>query len=144
MTDATLILAKLTTLGEHVERMHRRRSSTMDEFRADVDRQDAFALSLMVALQQAADIALHIAADEGWGIAWSYAESFELIARRGVIDPNLAHRMAGVASLRNRVAHGYGSVDVERIWRETPDGAAAMREFAAAIAAYIGKPPDAR
>ena len=144
MTDTTLVLTKLTTLREHVQRMERRRSSSMDEFRADVDRQDAFALSLMVALQQAADIALHIAADEGWGIASSYAESFELIARHGVIDPDLGRRMAGVASLRNRVAHGYGGVDFERIWRETPDGAAAMREFAAAVAAYIGKPPERR
>jgi uncharacterized protein YutE (UPF0331/DUF86 family) len=61
-----------------------------------------------------------------------------------VIDPDLGRRMAGVASLRNRVAHGSGGVDFERIWRETPDGVAAMREFAAAIAAYIGKYPDAR
>jgi uncharacterized protein YutE (UPF0331/DUF86 family) len=98
----------------------------------------------MVALQQAADIVLHIAADEGWGIASSYAESFALIARHGVIEPDLGRRMAAVASLCTRVAHGYGSVDLERIWRETPDGVAAMREFAAANAAYIGKYPDAR
>ena len=144
MTDTTLVLAKLTTLREHVDRMERRRPSTMDQFRADVDRLDALSLSLMVALQEGADIALHIAADEGWGIASSYAESFELIARHGVIEPDLARRMAGVASLRNRVAHGYGSVDFERIWRETPDGVATMREFAAAVAAYIGPPRDGR
>jgi hypothetical protein len=60
MTDTTLVLAKLTTLREHVERMERRRASTMDQFRADVDRQDALALSLMVALQEGADIALHV------------------------------------------------------------------------------------
>jgi uncharacterized protein YutE (UPF0331/DUF86 family) len=144
MTDTTLVLAKLTTLSEHVDRMERRRSSTSDAFRADVDRQDALALSLMVALQEAADIALHIAADEGWGIASSYADSFELVARHGVIALDLARRMAGVASLRNRVAHGYGSVDFERIWRETPDGVAAMREFAAAIAAYVGTPAHPR
>jgi hypothetical protein len=68
MTDTTLVPAKLTTLGEHVDRMERRRSSTMEAFLADVDRQDALALSLMVALQEAADIALHIAADEGGGL----------------------------------------------------------------------------
>jgi uncharacterized protein YutE (UPF0331/DUF86 family) len=139
MTDTTLVLAKLTILREHLDRMERRRPSTMQEFRDDLDRQDALALSLLVALQEAADIALHIAADEGWGIASSYAESFELIARHGVIEPDLARRLTGVASLRNRVAHGYGSVDFERIWRETPDGVAAMREFAVAIAAYIGQ-----
>jgi uncharacterized protein YutE (UPF0331/DUF86 family) len=59
------VLAKLTTLREHVDRMERRRPSELAPFRADSDRQDALALSLVVALQEAADIALHIASDEG-------------------------------------------------------------------------------
>lgn len=144
VTDAALLLAKLTTLREHVGRMERRRPPTIDEFRVDIDRQDALALSLLVALQEASDIVLHIASDEGWGIASSYAESFELLARHEVFAADLAQRMAGIA-LRNRVAHGYGSVDFERIWRDVPAGVAAMREFAAAIAAYIGtRPGDPR
>ena len=64
-----------------------------------------------------------------------------VLAKHAVIDPELARRMAGIGSLRNRVAHVYGSVDFERIWREVPPGATAMREFAAAIAAYIGRLP---
>lgn len=141
MTDATLVLAKLTTLCEHADRMERRRPGTLEAFQRDIDRQDALALSVIVALQEAADIALHIASDEGWGVASSYAEAFDLLARREVIDLDLARRMAGLASLRNRVAHGYGTIDFERIWRETPDGVAAIREFAARIAAYIDAPP---
>jgi uncharacterized protein YutE (UPF0331/DUF86 family) len=140
MTDTKLVLAKLTTLREHVDRMERRRPPALEDFRADVDRQDALALSLMVSLQEAADIALHIASDEGWGIASSYAESFELLARQGVIAPDLARRMVGIAALRNRVAHGYASVDVERLWREAPVGVASLREYASAIAEYLGRP----
>lgn len=137
MTDPTLVLAKLSTLREHVDRMERRRPSTAEAFQGDVDTQDALSLSLIVALQESADIALHIASDEGWGVASSYAESFELLGRREVITPQLAQRMAAIAALRNRVAHGYGSVDFQRIWRETPEGVKAMREYAAAIAAYL-------
>lgn len=140
MTDPALVLAKLTTLTEHVDRMERRRPATVEAFRNDVDRQDALALSLIVALQEATNIALHIGSDEGWGIAPSYAESFELLTRHGVITPELARRMAGISALRNRIAHGYGSIDFERIWRETPEGIQAMREFAAAIAAFLGEP----
>lgn len=138
MTDQTLVLAKLTTLREHADRMERRRPATLDAFRADVDRQDALALSLVVALQEAADVALHIASDEGWGVPSSYADSFEVLARRGVITAELAQRMGAIASLRNRIAHGYGTVDFERIWREAPAGVAALRELAAAIAAFLG------
>ena len=137
MTDPALVLAKLTTLREHTRRMEQRRASALEVFRTDVDRQDALALSLMVALQEASDVALHIASDEGWGVASSYAESFELIATHGVIEADLARRMADIASLRNRIAHGYGSVDVERIWREAPAGVTAMKAYAAAIAAFL-------
>lgn len=138
MTDAVLVLAKLTTLRDHLARMERRRPATFDELRTDVDRQDALALSLLVALQESADIALHMAADEGWGVASSYAESFELLAKAGVIGRDLARKLAAIASLRNRVAHGYASVDAERIWREVPEGIECLRRFAAAVAARIG------
>ncbi len=144
MTDVGIVLAKLTTLREHVDRMERRRPTTAEAFGADVDRQDALALSLLVALQEAADIALHMASDEGWGVASSYADSFDLLARRRVIEPDLARRLVGIASLRNRVAHGYGSVDFGRIWRETPDGILALRQYAAVIAAYVGAPDQRR
>jgi uncharacterized protein YutE (UPF0331/DUF86 family) len=46
-----------------------------------------------------------------------------------------------MTTLRNRVAHGYGSVDVERVWKETPNGVATLREFAGAIARYLGTQP---
>ena len=137
MTDAALVLAKLSTLREHTDRMDRRRPPDMEAFRADVDRQDALALSLVVAVQEATDIALHIASDEGWGVPSSYADSFDLLARHGVIQPALAARM-GMTTLRNRVGHGYGSVDFERVWRETPGGVVTLREFAGAIARYVG------
>lgn len=139
MTDVGLVLAKLTILREHVDRMARRRPGTLDAFRTDINLQHGLALSLLVALQEAADIALHIASDEGWGVASSYAESFELLARRGVVEPALARRMADMASLRNRIAHGYGSVDFELLWRETPDGIVALGDYAAAVAAFLGR-----
>lgn len=137
MTDPALVFAKLTTMREHTRRIEQRRPGALDAFKADIDRQDALALSVMVALQEASDIALHIAADAGWGIASSYAESFDLLSRHGVIDAGLARRMGEIASLRNRIAHGYASVDAERIWREAPAGIVAMMEFAAAIAAFL-------
>jgi len=38
MTNAGLVLAKLTTLREHTDRMERRRSSTLELFQKDSDR----------------------------------------------------------------------------------------------------------
>lgn len=139
MTDRSVIFRKLTSLREHVARMRRRRGHDLESFKLDVDRQDAVGMSLLVAVQDALDIALHMASDEGWGVAGSYAESFGLLASHGVIDPTLAAALDNLASLRNRLAHGYGTVDMERIWTSLPDGLATLDAFAAAIAKHLGE-----
>mgnify|MGYP001586846226 FL=1 len=95
-------------------------------------------MSLLVATQEAVDVALHIAADEGWGIPGSYAAAFDLLAERGVVDRALATELGRIVTLRNRIAHGYASVDVDRLWREIPAGLASFDRFATAIAVWLG------
>jgi uncharacterized protein YutE (UPF0331/DUF86 family) len=140
VTDKAVVFRKLTSLREHVGRMRRRRPDDIDAFRSDTDKQDAIGMSLLVAVQDALDIALHMAADEGWGVPASYAESFGMLASHGVIDGVLAAGLANMATLRNRLAHGYGTVDMDRIWTSLPDGLAALDAFASAIATRMDAP----
>jgi uncharacterized protein YutE (UPF0331/DUF86 family) len=142
--DQILVLRKLTILREHISRVRRRRPDDVDAFRDDTDRQDAMALSLLVAIQEALDIAMHVCADEGWGIPASYAESFEILAKNGLIDDGLAAELGRVTAVRNRIAHGYATVDVDRIHAEVPAGLDALNRFAVAIAGHCGaSPPSA-
>lgn len=143
MTDAAIVLQKLATLRDHLGRVRRRRPASVEALRADVEVQDALALSLLVAIQEAVDIAFHISADEGWGVPSSYAESFEILSRHDVIDAKLAGELASTAALRNRIAHGYASVDVERLWAEIPSGIAALERYVEAIARFIPPPAEA-
>ena len=94
-------------------------------------------MSLLVAIQEAVDLAFHIAADRGWGVPSSHGESFHILARRGAIDTDLATALGAAAGLRNRLAHGYASVDVERLWEEIPAGLDALDRFAAAVAELV-------
>ncbi|MGH7899893.1 MAG: type VII toxin-antitoxin system HepT family RNase toxin [Candidatus Binatia bacterium] len=126
----------------HLGRAKRRRPETVEALRADVDLQDALALSLLVAIQEAVDLAFHIVADEGWGVPSSYAESFEILSRHGVIDAALAGDMAAASGLRNRIAHGYALLDVSRLWHEIPTGLAALERYAAAIARFVPPPRE--
>jgi uncharacterized protein YutE (UPF0331/DUF86 family) len=137
VTDSAVVFRKLSSLREHVARMRKRRPDDLAAFRSDPDRQDAIGMSLLVAIQSALDIALHIASDEGWGVPASYAESFGVLASHGLIDAPLVASMANLATLRNRLAHGYGTVDMDRIWTELPPGVAALDAFASAIARHL-------
>lgn len=141
MTDIELVLRKLATLQDHLQRARRRRPETIEALVADQDQQDALSMSLLVAIQEALDIAFHIAADEGWGIPGSYAESFEILARNGVLDAELARGMASAAGLRNRIAHGYATLDLPRLWAELPHGLELLDRYAQALATFLGAAP---
>ena len=142
MTDHLILLKKLAMLREHASRVRRRRPASQAAFEADVDLQDALALSFLVAVQEANDIAMHIAADEGWGLPGSYAEGFEILARNSVITAEHARELGAVAAVRNRIAHGYASVDPGRLWTELPMGLAALDRFVDAIARLAGDAND--
>jgi uncharacterized protein YutE (UPF0331/DUF86 family) len=94
----------------------------------------------MVALQEAIDIAYHIVADEGWGIPDSHRAAFDTLTAHGVLAPALATELSAAASMRNRIAHGYASVDHQRLWQELPNGLRALDAFGAAIAAWLPAP----
>lgn len=143
MTDEELVLRKLAVLEEHLERASRRQPESLQALEGDDLVQDALAMSVLVAIQEAIDIAFHIVADEGWGLPSSNAEAFERLAQNGVIDADLATRLASATGLRNRIAHGDATIDLERLWRELPAGLATLRELAQKIAQFIGPPARA-
>jgi uncharacterized protein YutE (UPF0331/DUF86 family) len=106
MTDVGLVLYKLQRLKEQIALVRARRPAAPEVLSTDLVLRDAMALALMVALQEVIDIAYHIVADEGWGVPDSHRAAFDLLAARGVLDRELADRVASAASLRNRIAHG--------------------------------------
>ena len=53
--------------------------------------------------------------------------------------PRWRSRLSRMAALRNRLAHGYAAVDMERIWTELPAGLDEPDHFVAAIAEHLGK-----
>ena len=140
MTEPAIMLRKVALLREQVARLRRRRPPAPDALVKDVDLQDAIAMSLLVAVQSALDIALHLASDRGWGLPATYAESFKILEREGVLTATTAGSLANMATLRNRIAHGYASVDFARIWEELPVGIDSLDRFAAAVAPMIKAP----
>jgi uncharacterized protein YutE (UPF0331/DUF86 family) len=141
VTNVALVARKLAVLAEHVRRLRERRPAERAAFENDLLLQDAVAMSLLVSLQEAMDIALHIASDEGWELAGTYRDAFAVLSRHGVIDAALADALSGTAQLRNRIAHGYASIDVARLWSELPAGVASFEAFAAAIATFLQRSP---
>lgn len=139
MTNVPLVVKKLSVLNEHLARLRHRRPATLDSFVNDTLLQDAIAMSVLVVVQEAMDIALHIASDNGWELAATYREAFTVLERHGVLDATVAESMSAAAQLRNRIAHGYASLDAARLWTELPAGIAAFSAFASSVGVFLAR-----
>jgi uncharacterized protein YutE (UPF0331/DUF86 family) len=137
MTNVGLVERKLGVVLDHLARLRTRRPAALESFRGDLLLQDAVSMSLLVVVQEALDIALHIASDEQWEMAPTYREAFVVLAKHGVLEAELASELGKTAQLRNRIAHGYATLDVERLWGELPAGIAGFEAFTKAVAVFL-------
>ena len=71
--------------------------------------------------------------------------TFDELASRGALPPELATTLRGAVGLRNRIAHGYAMLDYRRVHAEARTGVGSLRQFLAAVADVAGLeyPPDA-
>lgn len=100
--------------------------------------EDAAILYLFLSIQECIDLAAHWVAEAGWGAADDAASTFDVLADRGAIERDLAEKMRNAVGLRNRIAHGYATVDQSRVKAEYPGGVAALRKFLVLTASAAG------
>lgn len=135
--NVDLVTRKLALLREHVLRLRERRRPTLAEFAQNRDLQDAAGMSFIAGMQEAIDVAMHVVAERALTVPGTYAEAFQALAGHGILGAELAQRIGDLVRVRNRVVHGYASLDFERFWRELPAGIAALEEYSASIARWL-------
>jgi uncharacterized protein YutE (UPF0331/DUF86 family) len=111
-----------------------------DAFVADVRRADLASFYLFLAIQESIDLAAHWLADAGWPAADDVGSTFDELCAHGAIPGDLASEMRAIVRVRNRIAHGYATVDHRRFHAEAPAGITTLRRFLAAVAAASGPP----
>lgn len=68
-------------------------------------------LNLQRAVEAAIDIAAHIVASEGLGLASTIKDNFKFLSEAGIIDENLLKKMQAMVGFRNIAVHDYQSID---------------------------------
>jgi uncharacterized protein YutE (UPF0331/DUF86 family) len=136
-----LLLKKALQCRERIEKIRRALPADPTAISTD-DRTEAFiAFNLFLLIQDSIDLAAHLIAARGIGIPTSHRESFEILARAGILSREVATGMAAMASLRNRIAHSYGDLDPVRMAAEAPRGLAIASQFLDELAAKLADEP---
>ena len=140
MVCADLVEAKVARAVAWLDQAGRAYMRPVEELRLDVAARDLAAFYLFLAIQEAIDLAAHWVADADWTPPDDVGSTFDVLADHGAIDRQLGDEMRAVVRVRNRIAHGYASVDHDRIHAEAPAGIVALRRFFAAVVAAAGVP----
>lgn len=138
MANPDVITRKVTRASAWLDDAEALASKPAEEFLADVKSRDLASFYIFLTVQECIDLAAHWVADAGWGSPDDAASLFDILADRDVIDHDLATSLRGAVGLRNRIAHGYASVDHARMQIEFREGASALRRFLARAVSEAG------
>ncbi len=112
MPDMDVILAKVGNIQRCLKRIKETTNLNPDSL-GDIDKQDIFVLNLQRAIESTIDIAAHIVASEGLGLASTIKDNFKFLWEANIIDIDLLQKMQSMVGFRNIAVHDYQSVDVE-------------------------------
>ncbi|MFP5020974.1 type VII toxin-antitoxin system HepT family RNase toxin [Pseudonocardia phyllosphaerae] len=128
-----LLAERTATVQRHLARVADRLPGDPGELRPMSDATDAVVLHLWQAIQTVIDTAVSACVALGLGTPPTYGDAFRALGRNGVVDEELADRLARAAGFRNLIVHAYGDLDLRRVHAIASEGPADLRAFLAAI-----------
>jgi uncharacterized protein YutE (UPF0331/DUF86 family) len=124
-----LLLRKAVAIRDRIARIRGALPSDPRAVAAD-ERLEAFVcFHLFLLAQDVIDMAVHLVAAHGLDVPSTQRGAFDALSRAGLLSAESAASMGALASLRNRIAHQYGDIDVIRLVREAPPGLDAVETF---------------
>jgi uncharacterized protein YutE (UPF0331/DUF86 family) len=138
VVDRAVLAHKIAAVRDAVERIRAVLPAEPRVFAADRTAREVVVLNLFVALQECLDLASHWLADAGWDVPASFRDVYVELAERGVIDEDLAGRMASATGLRNLIAHRYAALDWLRVHEIASGDLADLLAFCQVLAREAG------
>jgi uncharacterized protein YutE (UPF0331/DUF86 family) len=134
--DTEVIRRHLAALREALSNLRRHAGRSAPELRANADLRWTVERGLQLCVQNALDIATHLAAAAALD-APDYATAIDRLAELSVLSGEFASRLRPIAGFRNVLVHGYLQVDLEILARVLNEGPADLEEFAGRVEAHL-------
>ncbi len=138
MVDQDVAARKIANASARLAAVDRMLAQPREAFVADLKGRDLTAFYVQLAIQECIDLASHWVADSDWQPPDDAGAAFDVLADHDMISRDLATTMREAVGLRNRIAHGYATVDHGRLYDEVSQGTGAIKQFLAALADAAG------
>ena len=124
-----IIEGKIDIILRNLEFLNEYKYVDEEEFLNSYKDVQAVKYSLLEIVEACIDIASHIILAKGFERAESYAEMFEILGKRGVINRELAEKLSDMARFRNILVHGYARVDNAKVLEVVKEELKDIEEF---------------
>jgi uncharacterized protein YutE (UPF0331/DUF86 family) len=138
VVDKDLILLKAGRLEKYLARVQAKVDTDLDTFLSELERQEITVFNLLQAIQICIDIAAHIVSEEGYGVPGSTSEMFYLLEDNGIIAKALTEKMVQAIGFRNRIAHEYEKIDLEKVFETARENSQDLITFMQALLKKLG------
>jgi uncharacterized protein YutE (UPF0331/DUF86 family) len=108
-----IIINKVQSIQRCIARAKEEYELAGDGFDTDFSHQDAAILNITRACEQAIDLANYLVKTQRLGIPTSSRESFELLAQKQIISPQLCQNLQNMVSFRNIAIHEYQKLNLQ-------------------------------
>lgn len=125
-----IVEQKLESLRRCLARVQDKCPDSLERLESDADTQDIVVLNLTRAVQLCVDIATHLIGRLDGPPPQTMGESFDELARFGVLDAEIAESMKKAVGFRNVAVHNYDAINWAIVMSICRDKLADFRRFA--------------
>ena len=108
-----IIINKVQSIQRCIKRAKEEYFQDENSFKEDYTRQDAAILNITRACEQAIDLANHVVKKKKLGIPTGSAQTFDLLAKAGIISENIKKRLVKMIGFLNTAVHEYQELNID-------------------------------
>ena len=113
--DKNLIQGKIDIIEKNLDFLREYNNINALEFLNNYKDIQAAKYSLFEIIEACIDIAAHIISAKGFERPESYAEMFEILGKKNILESNLSKNLSDMAKFRNFLVHSYAKVDNSKV-----------------------------
>ncbi|MEN6589858.1 MAG: DUF86 domain-containing protein [Fervidobacterium sp.] len=135
--DRERVFGKLGMIQRALNNLVELSKIAKEEFLSDFKYYDSAKYNLQVAIEAMIDVGNHIISRLGYESPKTYADTFEILSKHGILPQGKVGNFKLVAKFRNRIVHFYDDLSEEEVYQILLHNLDDFRDFLKDISSFL-------